>query len=166
MRSNSNWDTLYAYDGSVYIKRDWTASSANPTAVRLLTTEDIPVDYVTHAWSEAWGSWGTWYCVAWYSGKRECYGTFSYAVPANGWSAWGTVYEAQPTTAMTISYPGSFFSAAPTLHCSVSGSAGAIGYELYGSNSKTTGPKVIVLRPNSLGSATTYYVHLHAIGPA
>lgn len=166
VRSNGNYDTLYAYDGDVYLRRNQVKNGTVVAGTRLLTVDDIPRDYVTNEWTEAWGSWGTWYCVAWSSGKRECYGTFTYPVPASGWSAWGSVYEAQPTTAMTISYPGSFFSAAPTLHCSVSGAAGAIGYELYGSNTKTTGPKVIVLRPNSLGSATTYYVHLHAIGPA
>lgn len=40
---NGHWDTLYAYDGEVYIRRDWEASSSAPTGIRLLTTDDIRV---------------------------------------------------------------------------------------------------------------------------
>lgn len=40
MRSNSNWDTLYADDGSVYLMPNHTASSAT-TAQKLLTADDL-----------------------------------------------------------------------------------------------------------------------------
>jgi len=40
MRSNSNWDTLYADDGSVYLMPNHTASTAT-TAQRILTADDL-----------------------------------------------------------------------------------------------------------------------------
>lgn len=40
---NGNWDTLYAYDGEVYIRRNWTASGSAPSGIRLLSTDDIKV---------------------------------------------------------------------------------------------------------------------------
>ena len=164
-RSNGNYDTLYALDGEVYLRRNQAKNATMVAGTRLLTVDDIPKDYIIAEWTEAIsGMNGTWYCVAWQNGKRECYGTFTFSVPANNWTAWGSLYEATPSTRFYIYYPSSFFGAVPTLLCSVSGSAGASGYELYGSHTKTNGPQVIILRPSALGSATTYSINLHAIG--
>lgn len=40
MRSNSNWDTLYADDGSVYLMPNHTSGTAT-TATRILTVDDL-----------------------------------------------------------------------------------------------------------------------------
>ena len=156
--SNSKYDTIYALNGVPYFMKTHSVNANDGTQYEILTTNSVR-DYVTAEWDE-----NDWHCVAWKNGRRECWKTITYAVPANGWSAWGSVYEAQPTTAVQPAYPSSFFGSAPTLQCTVTGTSGAIGYELYGNNTKTQAPKIIVLRPNSLGSAATFYVHLYAIG--
>lgn len=160
LRSNSNYDVVYAYDGDVYIRKDQDITASAVAGTRLLTTADIPADYVVAKYTE-----GNWTVYQWNSGTAECWGSFTVAVPASGWSAWGSIYEAQPTTQLKPSYPSGLFTATPEIQVSIHhATVGTLGCELYGTHSKTEAPRIIPLRPSSYSSAITFNVYMHAIG--
>ena len=165
-RSNGNWDSIFAYEGVPYFRPDHPTDTAT-TSVPILTNANLSTylsntaqDYVVSKYTE-----GNWTVYQWYSGTAECWGTFTVAVPANGWNAWGSVYEAQPTTALKPTYPSGLFTATPEIQVSIQhASVGCMGCELYGTHSKTEAPRIVPLRPNSYGSAVTFNVYMHAIG--
>lgn len=159
IRSNNNYDVLYALDGNVYVRKDQDIGGTAVAGTQLLTTDDVK-DYVISKYTES-----SWTVLQWNSGTAECWGTFTVAVPANGWNAWGSVYEAQPTTALKPAYPSGLFTATPEIQVSIhNASVGCMGCELYGTHSKTEAPRIIPLRPSSYSSAATFNVYIHAIG--
>lgn len=117
-------------------------------------------DYVVDKYTE-----GNWNVVKWNSGKAECYGIFTTTIPSGQWTAWGVLYEGQPSTPLAPTFPSGLFTEAPLLLATHGGAASACGLDLYGAVTKTQLPTIYVLRPNSLNSGNaTYSINLHAIG--
>lgn len=117
----------------------------------------IGVDYVVET-----GTSGIWTYRKWKSGIAECWGKISVSITS--WSAWGAVYEGNPSTYGT--YPSGLFIDPPDFWVTPDGTQGQLGLlsvEVFNNGSKTRTPTFYALRPSSVGTATVIF-HCRAKG--
>lgn len=149
---------------SAAVQAQATAASAVPSArtvnghalstdVMLAQGDLGAADYVAET-----GETDGWSWRKWASGLRECRRVAEIAIPAGGYTAWGSVF-AYSTTA---TYPANFFTAAPSLSVSPCGGSGCWTGMLRPSEHTAARAAISVLRAANTTAATTVRVALHA----
>lgn len=116
------------------------------------------VAYVTET-----GTSGNWTYRKWSDGTAECWGTFNRT--ATSWSAWGSLYYANPYNVQET-YPSGLFTQEPTVTAQLTACSQDMflteAQNLAGTSTKT--PAYYATRGSSGNANATYSISYHAIG--
>lgn len=99
LRQNSNWDKIYAKDGTPYFMPNIPTGGPATTPEIILTSGNV-ADYVTQSYKS-----GIWRCRIWSSGVRELWGTMTLTI--SGWTKYGQIYYSNNYA--QENYPSNFF---------------------------------------------------------
>lgn len=111
LRQNSNWDKIYAKDGTPYFMPNVPTGGPATTPETILTSGNV-ADYVTQSYKS-----GIWRCRIWSSGVRECWGTIPLTI--SGWTKYGQIYYSNNYA--QENYPSNFFASGTYPVISVTG---------------------------------------------